>query len=101
MALHLDRNIKVINWEDLIGKNLDDVRDAIYGFWGNRDYSMTTDALGVAGYRSVEFRTHIEKVQVIFEKDKGHDWKAIDVFVYQIGYDIPDILFKERIARFI
>lgn len=94
MALHLDKNIKVINWDDLIGKNLNDVRDAIYGFWGNRDYSMTTDALGVAGYRSVEFRTYIEKVQVLFEKDKADEWKAIDVFVYQIGQDIPDLPFE-------
>ena len=94
MALHLNKYIKVINWDDLIGKTLDDVRDTVYVFWENRDYSMTTDALGVAGYRSVEFRTHIEKVQVIFQKDKDNDWKAIEVFVYQIGQDIPDIPFK-------
>ena len=94
MALHLNGNIKVIIWEDLIGKNLDDVRDTVHGFWENRDYSITIDALGVAGKRCVEFRTHNEKVQVFFEKDKDNDWKAIDVFLYQIGQDIPDTPFE-------
>lgn len=94
--LNLDNKFKaMIFWEDLLGNTFDEVRDIVYQSWGNSDYCIQTDSLGVAGNRCVEFRTREDRVMVIFQKDGTGDWRVIDVFSYLIVPEIPDIPFEK------